>query len=147
MRDTQKVLRKAIYDALNGTVLYDSAVVPVFDEKRSITSTANLYILLSTQTETASDTSDAFMTISTIDIEVCHKTGSEVSKDTMDDVANEVLEILFPTAWSVGINNGSLMQIANLRRDRTVTRVIELSSTESVLRKIITLSATIVEQN
>lgn len=146
MRDTQKILRSAIFQALNNTVVVNSATIPVFDEIRSVSSTANLFILLSTQQETQNDTDDTFMTLSSIDIEVVHKSGASVSKDVMDDVGNAILTILFPSAWNEGIVQPSLMEIKNLRRDRTITRVVELSPTETVLRKIITISATIIQQ-
>ncbi len=145
MRDTQKILRAAIYNALNGTVNV-GGVIPVFDEARPVDSTASVYILLSTQQEVAEDTDETFITKSFIDIEVCQNTESAVSKDKIDDIGNEVLTILFPTAWSGGITQPSLMQIQNLRRDRTITRALEISPTKSILRKIITLSATMVQQ-
>lgn len=144
MRDTQKILRAAVYNALNGTVNV-GGVIPVYDEKRPSTSTASVYILLSTQQETSNDTQDAFITISSIDIEICQDTGSEVSKDTIDDISNEVLVILMPTRENSGLVSPSNMQILNLDR-RTITRAFEISPTQSILRKIITLSATIVQQ-
>ncbi len=146
MRDTQKILRSAIYQALNNTVVVNGNTIPVFDEARSVTSAANVFILLSTQQESANDTDDTFMTTSSIDLEVIHKTGAAVSKDLMDDVSNAILTILFPTAWTEGIVQPSLMDIKNLRRDRTISRTIEVSPTETILRKIITISATIIQQ-
>ena len=145
MRDTQKILRSVIYNALNGAVNV-SGVIPVYDEKRPATSTSSVYILLSTQQEQDNSTSDAFITLSTIDIEVCQDTESEVSKDVIDDVGNEVLTVLFPTAFTYGITQPSNMQVMNLNRDRTITRAFEISPTKSILRKIITISATMVQQ-
>lgn len=146
MRDTGKIFRQVIYQALNGNITYNSVQVPLFDEKRSVTSTANLFILFGTQREVANDTDDAFMTNVYLDLEIHYKTGSEISKDALDDVANSILTILFPTAWSFAIVQPSLMQIQNLRRESSITRTIELSPTESVVRKIITLKAIAIQQ-
>lgn len=140
MRDTQKILRHAIFNALTGIS------VPVYDEKKKVRDNTSLYVLLGTQQEQNDDTMDTFITLSTIDIEVCHKTGSEVSKDKMDDVGNEILERLFPTVQTDGITDPSGVQIQNLRRERTITRTIEITPTESMVRKIITISSQIVQQ-
>lgn len=146
MRDTQKPLRAAVYQALGGNVNV-GGVIPVFDEKKSVTSSAKLYILLSTQQEVNSDTMDTFMTQSFLDIEVCQQSGSEVSKDDIDDVSDAVYAILFPSPYQSGLTNPSLMQIQNLRREKTITRALEISATESILRKIITVSALIIQQS
>lgn len=140
MKDPDKILRHAIFNILNGSVSKG-----VYDEKRPSTSTSNMYVLLSTQQQVENDTSDAFMTDCTIDIEVCQMTGSEVSKDEIDDLAEEVMEILFPTAWTDELS-ASGVQIQNLRRIRSITRALEISPTESILRKILTIQAIIVQQ-
>jgi hypothetical protein len=146
VKNTKKILRSVIYQALNNTVTVNSVTYPVFDEAKHVTSTADVFMLLSTQQETPRDTDDAFMTFSTIDIEVYQKTGASVSKDLIDDIEDKVLTILFPTAWTEGIVQPSLMQIQNLRRERSISRALEVSSTETIIRNIITISATIIQQ-
>lgn len=141
MKNTKKVIRKVIYDALNGVIS-----VPVYDEKRSVTSTSNFYVLLSTQQEVNNNTQDTFITQSSIDIEIYKKTGSEVSKDPIDDVEDEILAILHPLPTTDGISNYSGFQITNFRKDGSITRMIEISSTESVLRTIVKITAEIVQQ-
>jgi hypothetical protein len=140
MKTTKKVLRKVVYDAISGIS------VPVFDEKRSVSSTANFYVLLSTQQEVNSNSDDAFITLSSIDIEIVKKTGSEVSKDPVDDVEDEILSILHPLPQTDGIGSYSGMQIVNFRRDRSITRTLEISATESIVRTITTITAQIVQQ-
>jgi hypothetical protein len=141
MKNTKKVLRKVIYDALNGVIS-----VPVFDEKKLSTSLANAYVLLSTQQEVNDNSQDSFMTLSSIDIEIYKKTGSEVSKDSVDDIEDEILAILHPLPATDGISTYSGFQVVNFRRDRSITRVVELSATESIVRTITTITATIVQQ-
>jgi hypothetical protein len=108
MRSTKKVMRSVIYQALNGQVNV-GGVVPVYDEKRPDNSTADVYILLSTQQETELNTQDTFITESSIDIEVCQNTGAAVSKDKIDDIENNILTILMPTPGTDGTGfRGSL---------------------------------------
>lgn len=141
MKSTKRVIRKVIYDALSNVIS-----VPVFDEKRHVDSTANAFVLLSTQQETNDNTQDSFLTLSSIDIEIVVKTSSEISKDRLDDIEDEILEILLPTPITDGISTYSGFQIANFRRDRSITRLWEMSPTETVQRTIITITATIVQQ-
>jgi hypothetical protein len=145
MRDCDKILRYAVAQALNGTVDV-GGVIPVFDEAKSVSSTATKYILLSTQTQLNNNTQDSFMTDCTLDVEVCVRTGASVSKDTLDDIANAVLTILFPTPISDGIASPSMAQITNFQFERSITRTVEITSTESLVRKIITVKASIVQQ-
>jgi len=147
MRDTKKILRYAIYNALSGNVSYNSANVPVYDEKKKVSSTDNIYILLSTQQETSDNTFSAFMNNSSIDLEVYHKTGSEVSKDIMDDVSNTILEVIFPTPSTVGITQPSGFEIMNLEMASSITRTLEVSETQSILRTIIKITAQIIQQS
>lgn len=141
MKTTKRVLRKVIYDALNGNIS-----VPVYDEKKPSSVTDNSFVILSTQQEINDNTQDAYITTSNIDIEIYNKTGSEVSKDPVDDIEDEILAILLPTPLTDGIADYSGMQIVNLRRDRSLTVSAEISPTESVVRTILTITASIVQQ-
>ena len=148
MRDTMDILQMAVFGALNGNLSYNSANVPVYDEKKEVGQNDNLYVLLSTQQENDNpQTSDAFITDSSIDIEITHKTGFEVSKKVLNNISNQILEILIPTPSTNGMAVQNLFQIQNVRRTASITRNLSISETQSVLQKIITISAQIVEQN
>ena len=51
MRDTKKILRHAIFNALDGQITYNSVAVPVVDEKIRNSAPSDLFIVLSTQSE------------------------------------------------------------------------------------------------
>jgi hypothetical protein len=142
-----KILRHAVFSVLNGSVTYNSVVIPVADEKRRIPQTANLFIILGAQNEADDNTSDAFMTDSTIDIEIHHKTDYEVSKDAVDDLSNIILELLMPTPSSDGLPVQNLMQITCVHRSSTTTRGLSVTEGGSVISKVITISAKIVQQS
>lgn len=150
MKDTKRILRKAVYNCLLDSVTIDSSIIPVFDEKRRIGVTTNLYILLSTQQESDDNTSDAFMTDSSIDIEVVHRTGFEVSKDTIDDISNQILTLLIPDPNAdTGLPTYAdpLWQITLVRRVSSITRNFSITDTESVVAGIVTIQAKIIQQN
>jgi hypothetical protein len=151
MRNTKLALRKAVYDLLKDQIVIDEVTIPVFDEKRQAgVGSGNLFIVLSTQQESEStwQTDCNFCNRSSIDIEIMVKTAYEVTKDTQDDVEQQILDILFPSYV------GDVLQdavpglcIQNLRRERSLTRNLTLSNSESVMQTIITVVADITEQS
>ena len=146
MRDTKKILRKAVYDAL-GSLTYNSASVPVYDEKTPQGNTANMFVILSTQSETAVErNSTAFITQSSIDLEIWHKTSYEVSKDGIDDVYEDIIDTIFPSIGSLGITAPSGFQFQEGFRESSVTQSVQLSETESVLLTRMKLTFLITEQ-
>ncbi len=146
MRDTQKPLRHAVYNLLNGAITYDGNTIPVFDEKKKATSNANLFILLSTQQETDDNTSDAFITDSSIDIEINHTTEFEVSKDAIDDVANQILSLILPTPTTDGLTAPEGFQFTLVRRTSSISRNYDMGFSDTLIAKIITVSVKIVQQ-
>lgn len=148
MRDTTEILSNAIFQALNGSVSYNGQTIPVYDEKKKVGSTENIYILFSTQQEMPpDDVQMCFMNDSFLDIEIVHKTQSEVTKTILSRVANSILEILFPTPLTIGIVEPSGVQIPVFEYAGSVTRVFEVSPTESIVRKFIKVRAKIIQQS
>lgn len=148
MRDTTEILSNAVYRALNGNISYEGNSVPVFDEKKKVGNRDNIYILFSTQQEMPpDDVQSYFMVDSFLDIEIVHKTQSEVTKTILSRVANSVLEILFPAPNTIGITAPSGFQIPLFEYAGSITRAFEISQTESIVRKFIKVKAKIIQQS
>ncbi len=147
MRDTQQILRMAVYNLLNGNLSYNSDNVPVYDEKRKSGDADNIFVILGTQQESDDDTSDAFITDSSIDIEIQHRTDFEISKDVIDNISNQILELLLPTPQSNGFAVQNLFLIQCVRRTSTISRNFSLTDSQSIVAKIITISCKIVQQS
>lgn len=144
MRDTSKQLRLSVFNCLSGNL----GGVPVYDEKKKVSTTDSTFILLSTQQETPSDQNDCtWICRSSIDIEIIQKSGSEVSKDTIDDLSNTVLTLLLPTPGTTGLSPAYNLQFQNGFCESVISRNISLSETESILQKIVRFVVTIVQQN
>lgn len=152
MRDTAKQLRQAVYQCLVLNITYPTgpmtlATLAFYDEKKSVLASDKIFALLSTQQETLTDENDCtWITRSSIDIEIYQKTGSEVSKDLIDDLSNAILVRLMPTPQTTNIIDPSNLQFCNHRIDSIISRNISLSETESVLEKIIRFSVQIIQQ-
>jgi len=142
MKDTKKILRLAIFNALSGVIS-----VPVFEEKMPSGNTANMFVLLMNQQETSEENNDqCFITKSSIDIEINQKTETEVSKDDVDDLYQEIMEILLPDTQSVGLTIPIGFQFQNAFRESCVTQTVVLSETETVIIERFKLVFTITQK-
>ncbi len=143
MKDTKKILRHAVFNALDGNITLNGNPVPVYDEKNE---NESVYILLSNQQEFDDNTSDTFITRSTLDYEVVQMTPYSVSKDDIDDVNDQILEIIVPTPSSNGLTSPTGFQFLSVRREASRSIVMEISATETIVRNITTITATITQQ-
>ena len=147
MKDTKKILRHAVFNALDGQITYNSVAVPVVDEKIRNSAPSDLFIVLSTQTETPVErNSSSYNTVSSIDIDIVQKTGTEVSKDAIDDVCEDMLEIIFPAISSIGLTVPSGFQFQEGYRESCSTSLVVISETQSILVSRVRLTFIIVQQ-
>jgi hypothetical protein len=144
MKDAHKPLRTAIYEALNGNVVVnfnnDGSVVPIYDDE--VTDRGqNVYVLLTTQTGTDASNRSHFNGSATQEIQIIDKTELSVDKRRVDDIADQVFEILWPTPQSDGLVQQTGFQILNLRKQADNYLPLQISSTQTLMRRIITFSA------
>lgn len=133
MKDTKKILRTAIYNAL-GSITYNSVAVPVKEEKLNSTQAPDVYILLMNQQETAVErNSSAWITRSEIDIQIIQKTAFGVSKDPIDTVYESVLEVIFPTIGTIGITVPAGFQFQEGYRESCFTQQVAITETEMAM--------------
>lgn len=136
MKDTKKILRQAVYDAINGNVLVNSLPVVVREEKLASSEQPSIYIILSTQQEnTIERNGSSFITQSSIDIEITHQQGSEANKDVIDDVYEQILNIVFPTPTTIGLTVPSDFQFQEGFRESCITQSVSISPTETIVQE------------
>lgn len=140
------ILRHACNDLLNGSLSWQGTNVPVSDEKKKLGDNVNLFVTFGTQQESEDNTSDAFITDSSIDIQIQQNSGFEVSKDGIDTVSNQIMEILMPTPMTDGFFTYNNFQITCVRRERAISRNFSITDSESIVAKIITITCKIVQQ-
>lgn len=151
MKDTMKILRAAIDAILKGAISYNGGFLLFFDEKVFVGQMPNVYCLYSTQRE--QDASDqygsdcTFVTRSTIDLMIVDRTGSEVSKDILDDLSNLIMELLLNSPGNSNLAVPAGFQISYLKRDSAVSGLFQITPTQSEIRKIMTFSAIITQTN
>lgn len=145
MRDTAQALRISVFNCLNGQLPNS---VPVYDEKKKVGVTDSVYVLLSTQTETPIQENDCtWINESTIVISIYQRSGSEVSKDTIDTLSNFILVLMMPTPQTSNIIPPVGLQFCNHSIRQIVSRNLSITETESILEKSITFTVQIIQQN
>jgi hypothetical protein len=144
MKDTMRIFRKAVYDCLNTFIIYKSANVAVYDEKVKAGQSPNLYVLFQSQRETDTTQTDCgWECKANLDLLIVDKTGSEVSKDTVDEISDQIYELLLNLPGSDNLAAQSGFKIMMLKRESAVTGLLQITPTQSELQKLITLTATI----
>lgn len=144
MIDSMKPFRKAVYTVLNGNVTYAGSVVKVYDAKVFTGAIPNVYILMSTQREqNSTDQECAWQARSSMDLLIIAKSGSEVSKDVVDDISNTMLVLLLNLPGSDNLPVQAGFKILNVRRESAVIGEVQISPTQSELQKLMTITAEI----
>lgn len=147
MRNTQKPFRLVIFNALNGHITYGGNPVHFFDERKTASEQADIYVTFGSQSERVIEENDScFITQSTIKLAVVAKSFSEISKDIINDISDSILLLLLPNTQTNGFTDPSGMQIQNIKLLDSETGII-FQSTNFTLTQTITLTAQIVQQS
>lgn len=143
MKDFDKPYRLSIFNALNNQISK-----PVYEEVKKIDASAEVFVILGTQRSVPSPEADTLWARRcSIDIIITHKSGVSVSKDDIDSVAEEILELLMPDYETFNVAVPSLFQFANPSFETGTTQPIQLITTEIVIAKVITISINIIQQS
>lgn len=143
------LLQTLIFNLLNGNLSYDGNDISVYDEKISGPTRSGMYVVLSTQQESEGQemTDCTWSTESSIDIEIQHNSDFNVTKLGLSDLTNQILGLIFITPGQHNLGTPDHFQVLNLRRSRAITRNFSITDNQSIVAKIITLTATIVQQS
>lgn len=133
-KDPERVFRKAVYNALNGTVLFNGTAVPVYDEFASDTA-PNLFIVLGNQYADDRRNYHKFVTGSVLVIDICHHQNRAMTKDVVDAVSNSIKAILMPNLASFGLTLDAGFSVNGLYRE-TSSYLSEQNNTKWVIRKV-----------
>jgi hypothetical protein len=104
MIDYDTGLRKGYYDVLVGQVSINGSVIPVVDEKLDTQLTEHdIYIKLTTQNVVQQNNKSYFAANVDLNIDIVQITLSVGGKLTVDEVADQVYSLLFPTKNSIAV--------------------------------------------
>lgn len=105
MIDIGTPARKAFFDALNEQVANtEGGIIPIVDEKLDARITEHdLYILIGAQNETGRDNKTNWVGEVDILLTVYNRRKTTSTKTVIEDIARQILSIVFPTRTTLGI--------------------------------------------
>lgn len=133
-KDAERVFRKAVFNALDGNVVYQGDTIPVYDEFASDLA-PELFIVLGNQYADDRRNFAKFVTGCVIIIDVVHTQNRAMTKDVVDDVAEIVKGLLMPAVTGNGLTLDAGFSSTNLYRE-TSSYLSEQNNTKWVIRKI-----------
>jgi len=147
MHDVQQQVRTAYYQLLNGNLTSNSNPVPIGDELRKFLDTENIYVILSSQSGVNDSNFRYFGSTEDIVIDIVFKAASRANKQVLDDVANQILNLVFPTD-NPSVNNlptQSGAQFLNVQLKDSRYMNLSLNNSSTVIRRLLTFRQTIVQ--
>lgn len=125
MIDYDTGLRKAYYDALSGNVTIDSSEIPVVDEKLDTQLTEHdIYIKFTTQNVTQGNNKSYFAANIDMNIDIVQLTDSVGGKLIVDDVAGQIMTLLFPTKNTTALVLPSPLRLTFAHLQNSTTELI-----------------------
>ena len=119
MNDAGEVVRKAFYVALyNAVAIPGDPInkVPIVDEKLDLNITEHdLYMLIGGQQATAANTKSTWAKEVDLNITVVNRRKATNTKTTIENIADQMLQILFPTRTEFGLSIGAPFNLSYVK--------------------------------
>lgn len=119
MNDAGEVVRKGFYNALNGAIGIPGDPinkVPIVDEKLDLNITEHdLYMLIGGQQANAANTKQTWGKEVDLNITVVNRRKATNSKTTIENIADQMLQILFPTRTTFGLSIAAPFNLSYVR--------------------------------
>lgn len=104
MNDAGQAVRKIFFSALNNQVTIEGSPIPIVDEKLDLNITEHdLYMLIGGQASTSVNTKSTWGKEVDLNITVVNRRKATNSKTIIENIADQVLQILFPTRTTFGL--------------------------------------------
>jgi hypothetical protein len=120
MNDTGEVVRKAFYDALNNVIAIPGDPVnkvPIVDEKLDLNiSEHDLYMLIGGQQTAPANNKTVWADEVDLSITITNRRKATNSKTTIENIATQMLQTLFPTRTTVGITITAPFRLSYVKR-------------------------------
>jgi hypothetical protein len=145
MKDINRPIRLAFFNALNGLLTYDSSNVPVHDKKQKREDNSNNYVILGTVSSTPDHTQQSFDKIATIDVDIVTKAADGVTSDVADNIAGQITTLLFTAPFTHTLTAPVDWQFLNLEVIRDTELPLTLTATSFQLRRILTFQLRVVQ--
>lgn len=143
MIDPEKAFRRAIYQALNGnlvlTVDGSNSPVALFDGPIDDDG-VNLYVILGDQSGAGKDTKSSLASDVSLTLDIICRQSYEANKEFVDDIAEQIDIILRPSSATSGLVGQTGVQFGRLKRSDARYLELSISTTQTIMRKLVTYS-------
>jgi len=132
MIDVKQPLRKAYYELLDNSLNYNSANVPVSDDLKKLQDAGvNLYVLITTQSGNDAGTMQSWDSEEDLSLDIVFKGGARANKQVVDNIAGQILGLVFPSPGIDGLARQTGIQIncVRLTDDRNLDMTLGAAST------------------
>lgn len=149
-RDSGKPLRTAFYNLWNGQITFGGLPVPVVDEKMDEEMTErDVYISMSTQTETPRPNKGYYAEEARLTALVCKRDRASVDKSIVEDVCDQMTQLVWPGGprEDHGLSIASPFKITAVRKDGSGTIGAKLETGEYVVVKQLNFRVRITQQS
>ena len=120
MNDVGEAVRKGFYDALYNVIAIPGDPVnkvPIVDEKLDLNITEHdLYMLIGGQQGAPANTKQTWVDEEDISITVVNRRKATNSKTTIENIADQMLQVLFPTRTSFGVSVSSPFRLSYIKK-------------------------------
>ena len=105
MNDAGQAVRKGFYDTLDGQITIEGSPIPIVDEKLDLNITEHtLYMLIGGQQANPANTKTTWVKEVDLNITIVNRRKATNSKTTIENIADQMLQILFPTRTTFGLS-------------------------------------------
>jgi hypothetical protein len=119
MNDAGQAVRKGFYEALNNAIAIPGDPinkVPIVDEKLDLNITEHdLYMLIGGQAATAANTKTTWGKEVDLNITIVNRRKATNTKTIIEDIADQMLRILFPTRTAFGLSVDSPFKLSYVK--------------------------------
>jgi hypothetical protein len=116
MNDAGQAVRKGFYEALNGQITIEGSPIPIVDEKLDLNITEHtLYMLIGGQQATGANTKTTWGKEVDLNITVVNRRKATNTKTIIEDIADQMLQILFPTRTTFGLSVGAPFNLSYVK--------------------------------
>jgi hypothetical protein len=138
MIDVKQPVRKAYFDLLFGSLLYNSNPIPVVDDVKNLGDAATVYTILSNQNGVNAGTFQTFDSVESIVLDIVYKAQSRVNKEVVDSIAGQIFNLVLPAPNITGLASppGTQINCVELSDDRYMPAMFNGSNT--VVRRLLT---------
>lgn len=138
MIDVKQPLRTAYFQLLSGALSYNGSPVPVGDELTPFPDALNVYVILSSQSDTDISTFQTWDSDHEIVIDIVFKAVSRANKQVVDGIANQIINLILPSPQVNALPPQIGIQILNVTKVADRDIALQLNNSNTVIRRLLT---------